>query len=167
MKENISENVKKTLEKFNELEDFEKLYLTSIILNHLDNGLINDGNYMNEEEAYENKKEVLTSSILLLDDPMKLATNLLVVGATLEKISINPNGVDIEPYINNIEKLPIKEFYQLSYQDKIDYLAEIFYEISTIAEVEQLKFDFNALIGNLLDYSRELFGKNETNLETL
>ena len=166
MKENVSENVKKALEKFDELSDSQKLYQASIILNHLDNGLINDGNYLSEDEALENDKDVLFSDMILLDDPMKLATNLLVIGTSIDNITVQPNGIDIEPYIKDIEKLPLKEFYQLSFKDKIDYLAEMFYEISIIEKVKQLGFEFNMLIKMFLDVSNEYFGTNECSIET-
>jgi len=32
---------------------------------------------------------------------MKLATDLLVVASSIDNIIINPNGMDIEPYINS------------------------------------------------------------------
>ena len=59
MKNNISEELKEVLINFRELSKENKIYLMSILLNHLDNGLINDGNYSNSDEAYENGKLVL------------------------------------------------------------------------------------------------------------
>ena len=83
MRENISELTKKAVIEFRKLGNTNKLYFTSIILNHLSNGLINDGNYLNSDEAYENNKLVLESSDINLDDPMKLATNILVIGSNI------------------------------------------------------------------------------------
>jgi len=170
MKNNISKELKEVLYEFKELRDENKLYIISIILNHLDNGLINDGNYTDSDEAYENNKNVLTDRDVGLDDPMKLATNLLVVGANMEETTINPNGIDIEPYVNEKSKLEIKsvmsKFYKLDFKNKIDFLIETFYEISEIKDVEKISFDFNGLIDNLLTYSRiEFGGSNEINLE--
>lgn len=170
MKNYISEELKGVLREFKVLSDENKLYTISILLNHLNNGLINDGNYSDSDDAYENDKSVLTSNDIDLDDPMKLATNLLVVGATKNGITINPNGIDIEPYVNKKSKLEIKtvltKFYKLDFKNKIDFFIETFYEISKIDEVEKLHFNFNGLIDNLLAYSRMEFGENkENNLE--
>lgn len=170
MRNNISEELKEVLCEFKKLRDENKLYTISIILNHLDNGLFNDGNYTDSDEAYENDKLVLTAMDINLDDPMKLATNLLVVAANMEGITINPNGIDIEPYVNEKSKLEIKpvmsKFYKLDFKNKIDFLIETIYEIFEIKDVEKINFDFNGLIDNLLTYSRIEFGaSNEINLE--
>ncbi len=170
MRNNISEELKGILREFKGLSDENKLYTMSILLNHLNNGLINDGNYSDSDEAYESNKKVLTDKDIDLDDPMKLATNLLVVGATKEGITINPNGIDIEPYVNKKSKFEIRtiisNFYKLDFKNKIDFFIETFYEISEIKDVEKFDFDFNGLIDNLLTYSKIEFGENnEINLE--
>ena len=54
MRENISELAKNAVIEFRKLDDSKKLYVMGIILNHIENGLINDGNYSNIDEAYEN-----------------------------------------------------------------------------------------------------------------
>ena len=46
---------------FEELKESEKLDVISILFEHIDNELINDGNYATGDEALENDKEVLTS----------------------------------------------------------------------------------------------------------
>jgi len=164
MRENISELAKKTVIEFRKLNDSKKLYIISVILNHIDNGLINDGNYADVDEAYENNKLVFLTTDVDLDDPMKLATNLLVVGATIDGITINPNGIDIEPYINDMDSISpvLSSFYKLGICDKIDFLTEIIYDISEIKEVESLDFDFNELINNFLTYRRNTFGGTST-----
>lgn len=171
MKNNISEELKEVLINFRELSKENKIYLMSILLNHLDNGLINDGNYSSSDEAYENDKLVLEPFNLNLENAMVLATQLLLVGANLENIVIEPNGVDIEPFINEKVKNETKEvlskFYKLDFKNKIDFLTETIYDIFEIQEVyENIEFDFNGLINELLNYSKIEFNtKNENNLE--
>ncbi len=168
MRENISELAKNAVIDFRKLGDSKKLYVMSIILNHIENGLINDGNYSSSDEAYENDELVFESQFVNLEDPMKLATNLLVIGATKEGITINPNGIDIEPYIKDKDSLNsiISTFYKLNYCDKIDFITEILYDVSIIEEVENLDFDFNGLINEFLTYRKETFGGNlENSLE--
>ncbi len=168
MKENINEETKKGVVEFRNLNTSNKLYFGSILLNHLENGLINDGNYSDSEEAYENDKLVLESSDIKLSDPMELATKLLLVGANLEGITLNPNGIDIEPYIkdmNNINPV-LSTFYKLNLKNKIDFIIEIIYDISTLSDLKIMDFDFNGLIDNLLTYTRLTFGNNNsTSLE--
>lgn len=164
MKENVSEETKKGVVEFRNLSTSDKLYFGSIILNHMNNGLINDGNYSDSDDAYENNKLVLESSDIKLNDPMKLATKLLLIGANLEGISLNPNGTDIEPYIKNMNNInPVLSiFYKLNIKDKIDFITEMIYDISILNEVENVDFDFNELIDNLLTYYRITFGNNNS-----
>ena len=167
MKNNLTQNLKNVLKEFIELSESNKLYLVSILLNHLYNGLINDGNYLSSDEAKENDKMVFEASDIELDDPMKLATNLLVIASAKEGITINPNGIDIEPYISDKPKKEfndvLSKFYNLGFIDKIDFLTEIMYDISEIKEVEKINFDFNKLIDNLLTYSKNEFIENIIN----
>ena len=104
MRENISVDAKNVVMEFRTLSDENKLYFTSVILNHISNGLINDGNYLSSDEAIENDKMVFEPSDVNLNDTMKLATNILVVASAKDGITINPNGIDIEPYINEKNK---------------------------------------------------------------
>lgn len=170
MKENISENTKNAVMQFRKLDDTSKLYFTSVVLNHITHGQINEGNYLDSDMAYENDELVFEASYVNLDDPMKLATNLLVIASTKDGLIINPNGMDIEPYIKDKKKIEsvLSIFYRLEYRDKIDFLTEIFYDISEIKEVENnLDFDFNKLINEFLEYSKSTFGIGENNnLET-
>lgn len=167
MKNILSENVRIILKEFYKLSESNKLYMMSILLNHLYNGLISDGNYLSSDEAIENDKIVFEASDIELDDPMKLATNLLVIASAKEGITINPNGIDIEPYISDKSKKEfndvLSEFYNLGFIDKIDFLIEIMYDISEIKEVEKINFDFNKLIDNLLTYSKNEFIENIIN----
>lgn len=159
MRENMNETTKKAILKFEELRDIQKLYFVSVIINHIENGLINDGNYSDEDEAYENEKLVFKMSDVFLENPMALATSLLLLGAKLDNMAISPNGIDIEPYIKNISSLKeiLSQFYVLKFDEKIDFLARCFYDISEIKEVkENLNFDFNELIGNILNYFNEI-----------
>ena len=171
MKNNISEELKEVLINFRELSKENKIYLMSILLNHLDNGLINDGNYSSSDEAYENDKLVLEPFNLNLENTMALATQLLLVGANLQDIIIELNGIDIEPFINEKVKNETKEvlskFYKLDFKNKIDFLTETIYDVSEIQEVyENINFDFNGLIYELLNYSKTEFNiKTENNLE--
>ena len=166
MRENISVDAKNVVMEFRTLSDENKLYFTSVILNHISNGLINDGNYLSSDEAIENDKMVFEPSDVNLNDTMKLATNILVVASTKDGITINPNGIDIEPYINEKNKKEFKEvlskFYNLSFVDKIDFLTEILYDVSEIKEIEELNFDFNELINSFLNYRNENFGNENT-----
>lgn len=160
MRENISEYAKNAVNEFRKLDEVNKLYFVSVILNHIDNGLINDGNYTDSDEAYENDKLVFQATDVNLDDPMKLATNLLVLGATKDGISINPNGIDIEPYIKDMKSINpvLSTFYKLEICDKIDFITEIIYDISEIKDIESINFDFNKLINEFLTYRKETFG---------
>lgn len=160
MRENISEYAKNAVNEFRKLDEVNKLYFISVILNHIDNGLINDGNYTDSDEAYENDKLVFQATDVNLDDPMKLATNLLVLGATKDGISINPNGIDIEPYIKDMKSINpvLSTFYKLEICDKIDFITEIIYDISEIKGIESINFDFNKLINEFLTYRKETFG---------
>ena len=160
MRENISEYGKNAVNEFRKLDEVNKLYFVSVILNHIDNGLINDGNYTDSDEAYENDKLVFQATDVNLDDPMKLATNLLVLGATKDGISINPNGIDIEPYIKDMKSINpvLSTFYKLEICDKIDFITEIIYDISEIKDIESINFDFNKLINEFLTYRKETFG---------
>ena len=160
MRENISEYAKNAVNEFRKLDEVNKLYFISVILNHIDNGLINDGNYTDSDEAYENDKLVFQATDVNLDDPMKLATNLLVLGATKDGISINPNGIDIEPYIKDMKSInpALSTFYKLEICDKIDFITEIIYDISEIKGIVSINFDFNKLINEFLTYRKETFG---------
>lgn len=117
MKNNISGELKEVLINFRELNKENKIYLMSILFNHLDNGLINDGNYSSSDDAYENDKLVLEPYQINLENPMVLATQLLLVATNIQEIKINPNGIDIEPYINKKTKEEAKDilskFYKL------------------------------------------------------
>jgi len=170
MKNNISEELKEVLINFRELSKENKIYLMSILFNHLDNGLINDGNYSSGDDAYENDKLVLEPYQINLENTMVLATQLLLVATNIQEIKINPNGIDIEPYINEKSKEKMKDtlskFYKLNFKNKIDFLTETIYDISEIQEVyKNIDFDFNGLINELLDYSKIQF--NETNKNNL
>lgn len=168
MKENINDLTIDSVNNFRKLGDIEKLSAISILLNHLSNGLINDGNYLDSDEAYENDALVLEPTFMNLDSPMTLATELLLLASSKNNIEINPNGIDIEPYIpqkikKEIDKI-ISEFYKLSYKDKIDFLIETFYDISIIDAVESINIDFNKLISDLIDYSEDTFGGNDKDI---
>lgn len=165
MRENISELAKNAVIQFRKLDDTNKLYFTSVILNHITNGQVNDGNYADSDTAYDNDKLVFEATDVNLDDPMKLATNLLMVATKNDGLTINPNGIDIEPYIKNMETINpvLSTFYKLGICDKIDFLTEIFYDISEIKGVEKLNFDFNELIDEFLTYRKNTFGGFETN----
>lgn len=165
MRENISENAKNAVNEFRKLTNSNKLYTMSVILNHWYNGLINDGNYSNSDEAYENDKLVFLPNEVNLDDPNKLATNLLVVGTNKDGLTINPNGIDIEPYIKDMKSISpiLSSFYKLGICDKVDFITEICYDISEIKDVDKLDFDFNDLINELLSYRKNTFGGYETN----
>lgn len=165
MRNEVSNSVIKAENEFRKLKDFQKIYYVSVLLNHLYNGLINEENYPSEDEAYENDANVLTPELINLDDPVKLATNLLMVGAKLENKVINPNGIDIDPYIEDVNKLGIGNFYKLNYKDKIDFLMNVLYIISEIDEVSELDIDFNDIIDNLLNYSKSIFGTTDNMLE--
>ena len=77
---------------------------------------------MSSDDALENDKIVFEAIDINLDDPMKLATDLLVIAASKEGITINPNGIDIETYIKNKNSLNkiLSMFYKLELVDKID-----------------------------------------------
>ena len=169
MKEKISEQTKDAVIQFRKLEDSNKLYFMSVILNHLTNGLINDGNYLDSDTAYDNNKLVLDSNSINFDDPMKLATELLILAAKKENITLDLNGIDIEPYIKNKKSIEpgLSSFYKLKLYDKIDFLMETLYDISEIDEVEKTEFDFNELIHELLTYQDEYFGVDEENATML
>ena len=62
MRENISELAKNAVIEFRKLDDSKKLYVMGIILNHIENGLINDGNYSNSDEAYEKELQKIVDS---------------------------------------------------------------------------------------------------------
>lgn len=160
MRENISELAKNAVIQFRQLNDSNKLYFTSVILNHITNGQINDGNYSDSDTAYENDKLVFESNDVNLDDPMKLATNLLIVATTKDGLTVNPNGIDIEPYIKDKKAIDpvLSTFYKLEICDKIDFLTEILYDVSEIKGVEELDFDFNELIDEFLTYRKDNFG---------
>ena len=166
-----SEELKEVLINFRKLSKENKIYLMSILLNHLDNGLINDGNYSSSDESYDNDKLVLEPFNLNLENAMTLATQLLLVGANLQDIIIEPNGIDIEPFINEKVKKEIKEvlskFYKLDFKNKIDFLTETIYDVFEIQEVyENINFVFNGLINELLNYSKIEFNtKIKNNLE--
>lgn len=164
MRENISELAKNAVVQFRTLDDSNKLYFTSVLLNHIYNGLINEDNYLDSDEAYDNGKLVLDANDINLDDPMKLATDLLVIAASKENITINPNGYDIEPYVKDkkIINPVLATFYKLSMCDKIDFLTEIFNDIFEIDEVKKVNFDFNGLINEFLDYRKYHFGSDGT-----
>jgi len=171
MKNNVSEELKKVLINFRELSEENQVYIISILLNHMSNGLVNDGNYFDSDEAYENDKLVLEPSLIDLENCNYLATALLMFGALKNKIIINPNGIDIEQYIPEDSKNKCKDvlskFYRLCFKDKVDFFIETLYDISIIEGIEKyIDFDFNGLIDNLLTYSKNEFGKNgENNLE--
>lgn len=157
MKDKISEELKEVLIKFRNINDINKLYMISILLNLLSNGLINDGNYLDSDEIYENDALVLEPSFVNLDSPMTLATELLLLASNKNNIEINPNGIDIEPYIpKKINKI-LSEFYKLSYKDKTDFLIETFYDISEIKETSKINYNFYDLIYNLLSYFKKEF----------
>lgn len=159
MRENMDEMTKKAIQKFEDMEMISKIYFASVIINHIENGLINDGNFSDEDEAYENDKLVFKMSDVFVENPMILATSLLLIGAKLDDVEIDPNGIDIEPYIKDISRIePImSQFYKLTFREKIDFLARCFYDISEIKEVEEnLNFDFNELVRNILDYFHEI-----------
>lgn len=171
MKNNISEELKEVLINFRELSKENKIYLMSILFNHLENGLINDGNYSSGDDAYENDKLVLEPYQINLENTITLATQLLLVATDLQEIKIDPNEIDIEPYINKKVKEETKDilskFYKLDFKNKIDFLTKTIYDIAEIQEVyKNIKFDFNGLINELLNYSKTEFNiKNENNLE--
>lgn len=169
MRENISVSVKEAVEEFRKLSDVKQLYFTSTILNHLNIGLINEGNHLDSDEAYDNNELVLEPSFIGLENDTNLATKLLLIATEMENISINPNGEDIEPYIKDIKEIKpmIARFYRLEYEDKIDFLAEVIYDISIIENTKKIDFDFNGLIDDILTYRKETFGSSDINsLET-
>ena len=90
MKNNISEELKKVLINFRKLSEENQVYIISVLLNHMNNGLINDGNYSDSEEAYENDKLVLEPTLIGLENCNYLATKLLMIGSSKNKITINP-----------------------------------------------------------------------------
>lgn len=165
MREDISDYAKEAVEEFRKLGDVKQLYFTSIILNHLNKGLINEENRLDSDEAYDNDELVLEPSFIGLENDTNLATKLLLVATEMENISINPNGEDIEPYVKDINEIKpmMSKFYGLEYKDKIDFLAEIIYDISTIENTKKTEFDFNGLIDNILTYRKETFGGSDIN----
>ena len=165
MNENISKNVKEAVQIFRELGDTKKLYFTSIILNHINYGLVNEGNHLDNEEAYDNDDLVLEPSYIGLENDTDLATKLLLVASEKEGVTVNPNGKDIEPYIKDIDELRpvLVKFYKLDYADKLDFLVEIIYDVSTIKETKKIDFDFNGLIDEIITYRKETCGGSSQN----
>lgn len=160
MKEKISNNVRAGIAEFQNLNDTNKIYFVSILLNHLVNGLINENNTLNSDEVFEQENLVLEPYDLELENPMTLATQLLLLASEKEDMVLNPNGKDIEIYIKSENKKAInpviKTFYKLKYFEKIDFMLEIFYIVSEIKEIEMLDFDWNNLIYELLKYENNI-----------
>lgn len=164
MRENISVQVKETLEEFRKLNSADRLYVTSIILNRIKYGLINDGNYLDSDDAYNDDKLVLEPQFIGLDNDTNLATQLLLVASQMNEISIDPNGIDIEPYVKNLKDLEfiLSKFYKLNYCDKLDFISEIIYDISNIDNVQSIDFDFNGLINEIVNYRQDNFGSTDS-----
>jgi len=169
MNENISKNTKEAVENFRKLGDIKEIYFTSIILNHLNYGLINEGNFVDSDEAYEQDKLVLEPEYIGLENDTDLAIKLLLIATEMEGITVNPNGRDIEPYVKDIKEIRpvISKFYKLEYSEKLDFLAEIIYDISEVDEVKKIDFDFNGFINEIIDYRKETCKtENKNSLET-
>ena len=161
MQKIMNKKVENLLFKFKILYNTDKLFVVSMLLHHMDKGLINDGNYMNRDQAYANNKFVLEANQVNLDNPMKLAIKLLMVGNNLKSPTTNSNRLDIEPFINKMDILSpiLVGFYNLNIKEKIDFLIESIYDISKIKEITKLDFNFNKLIRNLKNYSEDKFEK--------
>lgn len=160
MKENISTQVKEVLGKYDKLSENKRLYFTSIILNHINCGLINEGNYLDSDVAYENDKLVLEPQFIGLENDIDLTTKLLLTAAQMDNVVINPNGIDIEPYVKDMSDIKpiLSQFYKLEFCDKLDFIAEIIYDISSIEAVKTIDFNFNGLINEIISFRQENFG---------
>lgn len=165
MFENVSKKVMETVTNFRKLEDTKKLYIISIILSHIENGLINDGQFLDVDSAYENDKLVLVPEDVGLSETLLLATKILLIAANKEGITINANGIDIEPYVKDKKSISpiLSNFYKLNFCDKIHFIPEVLYEVSQIKDTKILDYDFNELIDNFLTYIKYTFGTSKTN----
>lgn len=156
MIEEKSEKCEELVSLFEELKESEKLDVMSILFEHIDNELINDGNYATGDEALENDKEVLTSIDIGFNTTKPLAIQLFnykrkMYNMEMLEIKDVETNIKITDSINQI----LKQFYKLPFCDKLDFLIESMYLLSMIKEVNN-NLDTNEIIGNILDFKKRI-----------
>ena len=156
MKTEVSKEVRDLVNNYTNMNQNELLGLTAIILGHWHNGLLNEKNRLDINECYENNEIVFLPSDVNLENAIELATLLIIKKSEQENSVINPNGIDIEPYIKDkkIYDLILSNFYKLKIYDKLDFLIELFYDVSEIEYIKKINYDFNGLIDELLTYQK-------------
>src|SRR5574344_1537186 len=96
--EEKSKNCEELVSLFEELKESEKLDVISILFEHIDNELINDGNYATGDEALESNREVLTPNDIGVNNTKTLAIELFNIKRktnNMEMLEVN----DVEPNI--------------------------------------------------------------------
>lgn len=132
MIEGMSKASQMAFEALEKLELDEKLTLLAVLFEHWDNELINDGNYIKPEDAYERNKAVFTPMDLGLNNIKDLAECF----KTLSQLSLVdnehetnetqfPDVIESQVHQTSGVKSALTSFYRLSFKNKLDYFAEL------------------------------------------
>lgn len=168
MLESKSIEVDNLINLFDELKNVEKFELSAILLEHWQNELLNEGNFLTGDEAIEKGKILFLPSDIDFENCHFVARLMFIISKELKDEEITDellNIVDIEPKIkisDNSNEI-LKRFYSLLLKDKMDFLLEILYILNQNEkfnrEAKKL-VDINDLLNNILNYRNKVFKTN-------
>lgn len=139
MLENKSIECEKAFEKLLKLDVASRYQVIAILLEHWNRELINDGNYLDGDEALENDREIFTPNDVEIPMIDLMAKTFLYSATILKNKSVNDlkhDDVEANIIVNPRMAKCITMFYTLSFEDKLDYLTEMFagFENGTVAD---------------------------------
>ncbi len=132
MIEGISKNSLTAFLSLEVLPAVERLNTLAILFEHWDSERINDGNFTEPEKAYDRNKEVFTPMDCGMINARDLAHSFAALareiqGESDQHIAGSRISDLLEPHIHQTEEIQkaLKAFYNLSFQNKLDYMAEL------------------------------------------
>jgi len=132
MIEEISRNSLAAFQSLEALPADERLSTLAILFEQWNRELINDGNFTEPDKAYERNKEVFTPIDCGITNANELAHCFAALarelqGETDQHISASRFSDLLEPHIRQTEGIrnALKSFYELSFRNKLDYMAEL------------------------------------------
>ncbi len=159
------------------LELEEKLIMLAILFEHWDQELINDGNHIKPEEAYERNKAVFTPMDCGLTNAKDLSAAFKALVQVTESDESEPilesSFPDlIESQVNQTvqTKYALSAFYRLTFKNKLEYFAELMAKLEegellkrTLVPTEYFGINGYEAAAKIITYKETLFHESVKN----
>lgn len=168
MIEGISRNSLAALQTLEALPVEERLNTLAILFEQWNRELINDGNFTEPERAYERNKEVFTPLDSGIDNAGDLAHCFAALarevrGESDQHISASRFSDLLGPHLHQTDGIrnALKAFYQLSFRNKLDYMAELLAQLEGGELLEDVHLPEEGLVINGYEASVRILAYKE------